>query len=293
MTQTTETTDNSSAAKPTTVPVLLVPGHKIDVQLVVGCGLDRAIGERGTMPWYVPDDLSHFKELTIRSCVIMGRKTLESIGKALPHRRNIVVSSDFTLKDRFANIEVVSSLPLAIERAKTARPWAEVRCEERCRVHYYHTVSIIGGAQLFAEALSYANTLQVTQLWARFPHADTFFPEVERKNWRWECMPQQCAGRDTFFFCAAPQPEGFAQEIPPLDEAIVQDPRTGEVLDREHLPQGLCYRFSTFRRKKEMRPVEEAGQESGANASVSVATADIAEAGTSSAEAPAEVPAEA
>ena len=99
------------------LPQLLVPAaaslSAMQIQLVVACGRDRAIGERGTMPWYLPADLKHFKSTTAHTCLIMGRKTFESIGRALPLRRNIVVSSDQSLAHTHPNIEVATSFEAA------------------------------------------------------------------------------------------------------------------------------------------------------------------------------------
>ena len=125
---------------------LYVPAEHCKISLVVAMGLDRAIGERGAMPWYLPADLKHFKEATTDGCVIMGRKTCESIGKALPKRRNIVVSA--TLEAQ-AGIEVVPSLSAALELAQDRITPLVQKSAAHDEVCTYEHIAIIGGARLF------------------------------------------------------------------------------------------------------------------------------------------------
>ncbi|MFT3710450.1 MAG: dihydrofolate reductase [Archangium sp.] len=132
--------------------------------LIVGMAKsNRAIGVRGGLPWHVPEDLKRFKALTTGHAIIMGRKTHESIGRALPQRRNIVISRT---PRTFAGCECVSSLDEALKLvADDALPF------------------IIGGAQLYAEALPKVTHLFLTEIDQQV-EADTFFPALVPSQWR-------------------------------------------------------------------------------------------------------------
>ncbi len=133
------------------------------LSLVVAAGECNEIGKDGLMPWHLPADLKHFKEVTLGKPVIMGRRTHESIGKALPGRRNIVVTRniDYTAE----GCEVAHSLREALHLASGV---AEVM--------------IIGGAALYREALQQANRIYLTRVAGQFD-ADTFFPDFDAKGW--------------------------------------------------------------------------------------------------------------
>lgn len=128
------------------------------IHLIAACASNGVIGYNGAMPWDIPEDLQHFKELTMGHTVIMGRRTYESIGNALPGRQNIVVSS--TLQ-QVENCEVVNSLSKALVAAQKME------------------IFIIGGAQLYREALPIAEQLDLTLI-DIMPQGDTFFPTI---NW--------------------------------------------------------------------------------------------------------------
>lgn len=131
--------------------------------LIVGLARNRGIGLRGALPWHVPEDLKRFKALTMGHAIIMGRKTHESIGRALPGRRNLVITRGGAT---FAGCDSVSSLEQALEL-----------------VSQDELPFIIGGAQLYAEALPKVTHLFLTQL-DRDVEADTFFPELQAAAWR-------------------------------------------------------------------------------------------------------------
>lgn len=230
---------------------LYVPAEQCKISMVVAMGLDRAIGERGTMPWYLPADLKHFKAATIDGCVIMGRKTFESIGKALPKRRNIVISSSEQLKD-FPGIEVVASLPEALELAQDRISPLVHKSAEHEEICTYHHIAIIGGSRLFEEGLEYAHELNITEIRATFPHADTFFPEFEQLGlFMRESMEPHLLGdiKAYYYYCAASQPSGFAQDIPGFDDnEVVVDENLRE-LNIDDLPkEGLAYRHLRYQR---------------------------------------------
>jgi dihydrofolate reductase len=121
------------------------------------------IGAGGTMPWHLPEDLAHFKELTMGSAVIMGRRTWESFParfRPLPGRRNIVVTRDRSWAGEGA--EAVHSLDDAL--ALDPSPW------------------IIGGAQLFTATIDRAARLEVTEIDASY-EGDTFAPAIDFSVW--------------------------------------------------------------------------------------------------------------
>lgn len=130
------------------------------IALVWAMGSNRAIGRDGKMPWYLSADLIHFRKLTRGKVVVMGRKTFESIGEALPKRTNVVLTRDpaFAAPD----CEVVHSVD-------------EVLRDER-------PVFIIGGAELYRQFLPHADTLHITRIHAEF-EGDTFFPEYDESAW--------------------------------------------------------------------------------------------------------------
>lgn len=126
-------------------------------------GRNRAIGFEGGMPWHLPGELQHFKASTMGKPIVMGRKTWESIGRALPGRQNIVVSRK--LDYQAESCLLVSSLEQALN---------ESRGDE---------VMIIGGGQLYVQALP-ACTRMILTLVDCEPPADTWFPEWNEEEWQ-------------------------------------------------------------------------------------------------------------
>ncbi len=123
---------------------------------------NRAIGLAGAMPWRLPGELAHFKETTMGKPIVMGRKTWESIGRALPGRQNIVVTRN--REYRAEDCLVVQSLPLAIEGAEGDE------------------IMVIGGGQLYRQALPAADRMVLTLVDCT-PAADTWFPEWNESEW--------------------------------------------------------------------------------------------------------------
>jgi dihydrofolate reductase len=136
------------------------------MQLTIIAALDdhHAIGRGNTMPWHLPADLQRFKRLTMQQFVVMGRRTAESIGRALPKRRNLVLTRSGQAP--FPGQEVVGSLQEAMALAHGAsRLW------------------VLGGAEVYAQALPLASELHLTHVAASTPDADTFFPEFDVRDW--------------------------------------------------------------------------------------------------------------
>lgn len=120
---------------------------------------DRVIGLNNTMPWHLPADLKHFKEITEGKPIIMGRKTFESIGRPLPKRRNLIISRQPHLNT--PGSENFTSIDTAIDAASDA--------EE---------IMVIGGSELYRQTLSEANRLYLTLIDAQLT-GDTYFPDWE------------------------------------------------------------------------------------------------------------------
>jgi len=132
------------------------------VSLVAAVARDGGIGHRGGLLIRLPDDLRRFKQITLGTPVVMGRKTWQSIGRPLPGRRNIVVSGDPGFSPDGA--DAVATLDAALAIAGSAP-----------------IVHVIGGAAIYALALPIADELQLTEIDAVYP-ADTFFPAWDRSR---------------------------------------------------------------------------------------------------------------
>jgi dihydrofolate reductase len=132
--------------------------------IVVAMAKNRVIGRGQTIPWDLPEDRKHFVAVTKGHAIIMGRATYESIGKPLPKRRNIVVSRRVGLE--IPGVEVVGGLGEAIALARSE--------DDAPRV--------IGGGQLYAEALPIVTRIYLTEL-DREVEGDVWFPEIEPSEW--------------------------------------------------------------------------------------------------------------
>lgn len=134
------------------------------ISLIAAMGTNRVIGINNQLPWHLPADLKHFKQITMAKPIIMGRKTFESIGKPLPGRLNIIVTHNKGFQA--PGCQVVHSLDEALALSKE-----------------HDEVMIIGGAQIFAEALPKANKLYLTIIEHDFP-GESFFPEWNNQEWK-------------------------------------------------------------------------------------------------------------
>lgn len=131
--------------------------------MIVAAGRNGVIGRDNTLPWRLPDDLAHFKRLTLGKPIVMGRKTWESLGRPLPGRHNIVVSRNPTFSA--AGASVVGSLDAALALA-----------------HDADEIMLIGGAELFALGLLHARRLYLTEVDAA-PAGDVYFPLLDKTQW--------------------------------------------------------------------------------------------------------------
>jgi dihydrofolate reductase len=135
------------------------------VVMVAAVAANRVIGRGGDIPWSLPEDLRHFRATTRGNTVLMGRRTYESIGHPLPYRTNVVVTRD---PDWSADgVFVVHSVRDGVERAQD----------------FEGDVMVIGGGQVYADALDLADTQVLTEV-HQSPEGDTFYPDFDRREWR-------------------------------------------------------------------------------------------------------------
>ncbi len=139
--------------------------RKTRVSLIAAVAANGIIGHHNAMPWRLPEDLKHFKALTLGHPVIMGRKTYESLGRPLPGRRNIVISRQRCFDS---------------DTCVTARSLDDAL--QGCQMDS-NEVFVIGGAQIYAEALPVAERLYLTEIHRDYP-GDTHFPAVDWSSWR-------------------------------------------------------------------------------------------------------------
>jgi dihydrofolate reductase len=143
------------------------------ISMIAAMAKNRVIGANNAMPWHLPADLKHFKKVTLGKPIIMGRKTYLSIGRALPGRLNIVVSSDvgFTLVDA----TVVHSCEQAIDVAAEYCAQQKIESPE---------VMIIGGGTIYQHFLAFCHQLYLTQIELEVD-GDTHFPDYEAEySWK-------------------------------------------------------------------------------------------------------------
>jgi len=134
------------------------------LSLIAAVAANGVIGNGNALPWRLPEDLKHFKALTLGHPVVMGRKTFESIGRPLPERRNLIVTRNAAYAA--PGCETVASLHAALAACRDA-----------------DEIFVIGGAQIYAEALPLAARLYLTEIQKEFP-GDARFPEIDRREWR-------------------------------------------------------------------------------------------------------------
>ncbi|BCL75320.1 dihydrofolate reductase [Jeongeupia sp. HS-3] len=135
----------------------------MQLAIISALGQNRVIGIDNKLPWHLPEDLKHFKALTMGAPMLMGRKTFESLPGLLPGRRHLVISRDASW--RADGAEVFTSIDAAL--AACARD---------------ETVFVIGGGEIYRQALALADVLYLTEV-ALSPDGDAFFPEIPASVW--------------------------------------------------------------------------------------------------------------
>ena len=137
------------------------------LSLIAALDRDHAIGKGNALPWHLGDDLKRFKALTLGKPLLMGRRTAESLGRALPGRRNLVLTRHGTVP--FSGMEAVASLEAAMAVADGDG------AGELC---------VIGGGEVFALALPLAARMHLTWVDTVVEGADAFFPRIDPAEWR-------------------------------------------------------------------------------------------------------------
>jgi len=149
------------------------------VSLIAAVAANGVIGRDGRMPWHLPEDLKRFKALTMGHAIVMGRKTFDSIGRLLPGRRTIIVTRQPNY--RVEGAEVVNSLDDAIALARND-----------------DEVFVIGGGEIYAQALPRATRLHLTEI-AATAEGDVRFPAVDFAQWRESSRDARTAADGTAF----------------------------------------------------------------------------------------------
>ena len=160
-----------------------MPGGAATPAIALVAALDRrgAIGRGNALPWRLPDDLARFKALTLGGTLLMGRKTAESLGRALPGRRNLVLTRSGRVP--FEGMEAVASLDDALALAAGAG-----------------TLWVIGGGEVYALALPRASVLHLTRVDTLVEGADAFFPPFDEAAW--QVVAREPHGADARHACA-------------------------------------------------------------------------------------------
>jgi len=143
--------------------------------MIVATADNNIIGKNNTMPWHLPADLAYFKKVTLGKAIIMGRKTYESIGRALPGRRNIVISRDehYIPQGKGAEgVDTVTSVEQALALISDAAGTESVVAE----------VMVIGGGAIYQHCLPNADRLYITHIKAAID-GDTQFPSYDEASW--------------------------------------------------------------------------------------------------------------
>ncbi len=138
------------------------------LSLLVAADENNVIGKDNKLPWHLPNDLKYFKNLTWGMPILMGRKTFDSIGKALPGRKSIVITRNNNWKHE--NVEVVHSIQEAIESAKKDD---------------INEIFVIGGAEIFSSSFQKADRIYLTRIHHQFD-GDVYFPELSNDDWMLE-----------------------------------------------------------------------------------------------------------
>jgi len=138
------------------------------IALIAAVADNGVIGQNNKLPWNIPEDLKHFKELTMGKVVIMGRKTYDSIvtmlGKPLPNRKNVVITRQTNLK-----------LPEGVD--------VFYNVEEAIKANSSNDVFIIGGGEIYKEAIKFADTMYITHVHKTY-EGDAHFPKVDMTAWK-------------------------------------------------------------------------------------------------------------
>ena len=135
----------------------------MSVSMIAAVGKNLELGKNNDLIWHFKEDMKFFKDTTMGHTVVMGRKTFESLPKALPGRKNIVISSNAEYQAQGAT--VVTSV------------------EEALQIADNEEIFVIGGGKIYAEFLPYADKLYLTEIYAECEDADTYFPQFNKSEY--------------------------------------------------------------------------------------------------------------
>lgn len=151
--------------------------------LIVAMDRNRAIGRGGQLPWHLPADLRHFKQTTMGSALLMGRKTFQAIGRPLPGRQNIVLTHapQAQAKPEPGNRRLQASVAAGIEH-----PDVQLAADIDAAVALAEsqTVFVVGGGEVYRQTIGQADQLIVTEVDTAISDADTWFPEIDTRRWQ-------------------------------------------------------------------------------------------------------------
>lgn len=147
------------------------------ISLIVALSNNHVIGRDGDLPWHLSEDLRRFKKLTMGHTIVMGRKTYESIGRALPGRTSVIITRQ---TDFLTTADVTTTLSPASDstKVKTASTLETVLAISTTDEEIF----VIGGAQIYELALPHADRLYLTRIHANI-EGDTYFPEIDWEEW--------------------------------------------------------------------------------------------------------------
>ncbi len=137
------------------------------ISIIAAISKNNIIGCKGNLPWHLSDDLKNFKKLTLDKPIIMGRKTFESIKKPLPNRINIIISRNKHYAVNHKDTIICDSIDSAINKAR----------------EYNKEIMVIGGAQIYEQALNVADKMYLTIVDADVD-GDVAFPSWDKNNWK-------------------------------------------------------------------------------------------------------------
>lgn len=147
------------------------------ISMIVAMNRDGAIGVNGGLPWYIPEDLEHFKNVTMGKPVVMGRKTYESIGRPLQGRLNIVLTRDESWKAYGAFVETrIDNLIGTLANAG------------------HEEIMVIGGAEIYQQFLPMTERVYLTMVDKWVPDADAWFPRLDEDDWDRTLLDKQVDG---------------------------------------------------------------------------------------------------
>lgn len=163
------------------------------IVIVAAVAKNGVIGKNDTLPWRLPEDMAHFKALTMGQAVVMGRKTWESLPvkfRPLPKRQNYVVTRDpnyvapgATVLNSLEEVRKIGAGETALEETCRAAPGVSSPSGGRPQGAQAGDLYVIGGAELYRQLLPWADRLELTEIDATFD-GDAFFPAIDRRQWR-------------------------------------------------------------------------------------------------------------